>query len=128
MSIDRPTGLRLVALRGATTVAFDDSGEIAAATQELLAELFDRNRLDARQVVSMIFTATPDITAEFPAAAVREVGIADVPLLCAQEMAVTGAIDRCIRVLMHVYTDAPPESLRHVYLREARQLRTDLPE
>jgi chorismate mutase len=106
-----------------------DTGEdIVAATAELLRELFDRNGVEHDDLVSLTFTATPDLTAEFPAAAARSIGIADVPLLCATEIAVRGAIARCIRVLVHVYTDRDRAALRHVYLGEARQLRTDLPE
>jgi chorismate mutase len=73
-----------------------------------------------------VFTATPDLTSEFPAAAARRVGISDVPLLCATEIAVVGAIGRCIRVLMHLYTKREAAELKHVYLRDARGLRTDL--
>lgn len=128
MSTDRPKTPRLTALRGATTATADTAASIASATQELLAEMFTRNRVSGPDVVSIIFTATPDLTAEFPAAAARSAGISGVPLLCAQEMAVPGAVGRCIRVLMHLYTDTPAEELRHVYLRGASQLRTDLPE
>ncbi|MFP5299160.1 MAG: chorismate mutase, partial [Actinomycetota bacterium] len=125
---DLHDGKALRALRGATTARSDDAAEIAVVTQELLAEMFERNSISRSEVVSIIFTATPDLTAEFPAAAARSAGISDVPLLCAQEMAVPGAVERCIRVLMHLYTAAAPETLKHVYLRDARQLRTDLPE
>jgi chorismate mutase len=119
---------RVTALRGATTVGRDTGEDIVAATAELLRELFDRNGVEHDDLVSLTFTATPDLTAEFPAAAARSIGIADVPLLCATEIAVRGAIARCIRVLVHVYTDRDRAALRHVYLGEARQLRTDLPE
>lgn len=119
---------RLRALRGATTVAGDDAEAIVAATVELLETLFARNGVGHDDLVSMVFTATPDLTAEFPAAAARRIGISDVPLLCAQEIGVPGSLTRCIRVLVHLYTARDHAGLRHVYLGDARQLRTDLPE
>jgi chorismate mutase len=118
----------LRALRGATTVAVDEADEVVRATAELLQEMFDRNGAERDDLVSVVFTVTQDLRSEFPAAAARKLGIADVPLLCATEIPVQGAIPRCVRVLMHLYTDRPRGELRHVYLGEARQLRTDLPE
>jgi chorismate mutase len=106
----------------------DDAEAIVAATGELLEALFERNAVAPDDVVSMIFTATPDLTAEFPAAAARRVARRDVPVLCATELDVRGALGRCIRVLVHLYTERPRATLRHVYLGEARRLRTDLPE
>jgi chorismate mutase len=122
----RPRALR--ALRGATTARADDPDAIVDATAELLRVLFERNGVQHDDLVSLIFTATPDITAEFPAAAARRLGIADVPLLCAREIDVPEAIGLCIRVLVHLYSERDYASLRHVYLGRARQLRTDLPE
>jgi chorismate mutase len=118
----------LRALRGATTVVDDEAGAIVAATRELLEAMFERNDVDREDLVSVIFTVTADLRAEFPAAAARELGIQDVPLLCATEIPVEGAVERCIRVLMHLHTTRPRTELRHVYLGAARQLRTDLPE
>ena len=120
--------VRIRALRGAITVDADDPEAIVEATAELLGEMLARNEASHDDLVSLIFTATPDLTAEFPAAAARRLGISDIPLLCAAEIAVPGAVRRCIRVLMHLYTARDYASLRHVYLGEARQLRTDLPE
>lgn len=119
---------RLRALRGATTTSADDADEIVAATVELLGEMLTRNGVEHDDLVSMIFTTTPDLHAEFPALGARKAGISDIPLLCSQEIDVPGAIERCIRVLMHLYTDRDYSALRHVYLGDARQLRTDLPE
>jgi chorismate mutase len=119
---------RLVALRGATTVAEDRSEAIVEATVELLEAMLERNAVVREQIVSVVFTATSDLRSEFPAAAARRIGISDVPLLCAREIDVVGAIPSCIRVLMHLYSTRHPGDLRHVYLRAARQLRTDLPE
>jgi chorismate mutase len=117
---------KLRALRGATTVAANDPEAIVAATQELLSTLLARNDVAHEDLVSLVFTATPDLSAEFPAAAARRIGISDVPLLCAQEIDVPGAIPRCVRVLVHLYTSRDLTSLRHIYLGDARRLRTDL--
>ena len=121
---------RLAALRGATTLDRDTREEVMRRTAELLGELMSRNELAPGDVVSLLFTATDDVRSEFPAAAVRAAGIADVPMLCARELAVTGdsGIPLCVRVMAHVYTDRPRAQLRHAYLRGARQLRSDLPE
>ncbi len=121
---------RVAALRGATTLDADSRDQVMARTTELLTALLERNGLGARDVISLLFTATDDLTAEFPAAAVREAGIADVPMLCARELGISGAsnIPLCVRVMAHVSTTRPRSALRHVYLRGARQLRSDLPE
>lgn len=122
--------MRIAALRGATTLPADTREHVLTRTSELLAALLERNGLTHDQVVSLLFTATPDIHAEFPAAAVRAAGISDVPMMCALELDITGgsAIPLCVRVMAHVETDRPRADLRHVYLHEARQLRSDLPE
>ena len=115
-------------LRGAVTVEADEPQLIVEATERLLVSIMERNDVAVEEVVSVIFTSTTDLTSEFPAAAARRIGLADVPLLCASEIPVPGAIGRCVRVLMHVYTNHPREDLRHVYLGGARALRTDLAE
>jgi chorismate mutase len=120
--------LRVRALRGATTVATDEPAAIVEATAELLAAMLERNEAVPADLVSVVFTATRDLTSEFPASAARRLGIGEVPLLCAAEIDVPGALPRCIRVLVHLYTARDYATLRHVYLREARSLRTDLPE
>jgi chorismate mutase len=117
---------RVRALRGAITVDRDEPHHVLDATVELLSEMFARNDVAPEHVVSVLFTATPDLTSEFPAVAARTLGLSDVPLLCAAEIAVPDALPRCIRVLLHLYTDRAPGELRHVYLRDARSLRTDL--
>ena len=119
--------VRLRALRGAITVPADTSDDITAATGELLGAILERNGIEVDDILSVIFTSTPDLTADFPAAAARRVGLSRTPMLCAQELAVAGAMARCIRVLIHCSMPASREP-RHVYLREARQLRLDLPE
>jgi chorismate mutase len=117
--------MRLRALRGAITVTENEAGEILAATHELVDEVLKRNGLSAEDLVSCIFTCTEDLDAEFPAVAARRMGLSAVPLLCAREIAVPGALPRVIRLLVHCYTDSqqPPQ---HVYLREAASLRADL--
>jgi chorismate mutase len=115
------------AVRGATQVDADDRDLVLAATTELLAEVLHRNELSNDDLISVMFTATPDLHSEFPAYAARQMGITDVPLLCAAEIDVPGAMPRVLRLLAHVETDRPRAQLRHVYLRGAAALRTDLP-
>jgi len=117
--------MRLRALRGATTVDENDAEAILAATDELLRALIDRNSLDGEEMVSCIFTCTDDLDAEFPAVAARRLGLSGLPLLCAREIDVPGALPRVIRVLLHTYAD-PDSEARHVYLRGAVNLRADL--
>ena len=114
------------AIRGAITVAADEGDAIVAATEELLAAMLTRNEVAPDDVISALFTTTPDLTAEFPAAAARRLGLADVPLLCAAEIAVPGALPRCVRVLLHVDTERARAEIDHVYLGAARSLRADL--
>lgn len=117
--------MRLFALRGATTVEEDEREAILGATEELLREILERNALRPQDVVSCIFTVTDDLHAEFPAVAARQNGFSAVPLLCAREMAVPGALPRVIRLLMHYHVDEG-HTPRHVYLGQARSLRLDL--
>jgi len=113
-------------VRGATTAARDDRDEILTATRELLALMVRRNGLEKEDLASAIFTTSPDITAEFPALAARQLGWLDVPLLCGHEIAVPGSLTRCIRVLLHWNTDRPQHEIQHVYVRDAVVLRPDL--
>lgn len=119
---------RLVAVRGATTVEQDTGDAVRERTTEVLTQIMERNGIKPEDIVSIIFTATPDLVSEFPAAAARGLGLAQVPLLCSQEIPVTGAIERCIRVLLHAYSDRRQADIRHPYLHDAQQLRTDLSE
>jgi len=119
---------RVRALRGATTLDVDDRTHLITRTQELMAAVFARNELVEDDLISIVFTATDDIHAAFPAEAAREAGITHVPLLCARELEIDGGIQRCVRILVHAYTRRTATELRHVYLHDARQLRTDLPE
>lgn len=119
---------RVQAIRGATTVDEDSTEQVFARVKELLRVVFERNELDHDDIIDVFLTATNDIHSVFPAAAAREFGLGDVPLLCAQELDITGATPLCIRVLLHVYTEIPRAELRHVYLEGAAGLRDDLPE
>jgi chorismate mutase len=112
------------AVRGATTAAHDDPDEIYHATGELLVALMSENGLSRTDIVSAVFTATPDLSSAFPAQAARDLGWVDVPLLCAVEIDVPRSVKRCIRVLLHAETEQT--SLRAVYLRGAEDLRPDL--
>ena len=120
--------MRLLALRGATTVAENTKDEVDIKTQTLVEAMLERNAIGHDDIVSIIFTATDDITAEFPATAARKLGLGDVPLLCARELGIEHGMAFAIRVLMHFYGDQPRDELHHVYLEGARSLRDDLPD
>lgn len=115
------------AVRGAIQVDRDERDEVLSATTELLSTLLERNGLTQENLISVVFTATPDLTSEFPAYAARQMGFVDVPLLCASEIAVAGAMPRVLRVLAHVETDRPRADVKHAFLRGAAALRRDLP-
>jgi chorismate mutase len=114
------------AIRGATQLDTDDRDHLLASVEELIREILEQNDIETDKLVSMILTATPDLHSEFPALAARQLGIGDVPLLCAQEIAVDGAMPRVIRVMVHIESDLPRGEIRHVYLRGAAALRRDL--
>jgi len=116
------------AIRGAITVDADTREEIAARTTALLETLYERNQLEHEDVISILFTATQDLASAPPAAAARNFGLVDVPLLCAQEMPVIGSLSLCIRLMLHIETDRPRSELRHVFLRGATVLRPELAE
>ena len=116
------------ALRGATTVDADTTAQITASVQALVSAMLERNGVDKEDLISIVFTATSDIHSMFPATAARELGLGDVPLLCAQEIEVEGGTASCIRVLMHLKTERARSELHHIYLEGARGLRDDLPE
>ena len=114
-------------IRGATSAPTDTRDDILEATRELVGEILRVNRIaDFDEIVSIVFTTTPDLTAAFPAEAAREMGMNLVPLLCASEIAVPGRLPRCVRVLMHLNTEKPARDMVHVYLREAKSLRPDM--
>jgi len=120
--------VNLLALRGAITLSANTKEEVDEKTQRLVKEMLARNDVAHDDIVSVIFTATDDVTAQFPATAARALGLGDVPLLCARELQIHGGMPLCIRVLMHLYTERSRADLHHVYLEGARGLRDDLPE
>ena len=115
------------AVRGAIQIDEDERSQVLDATTELIHEVLGRNGLTQEDLVSIVFTATPDLVSEFPAYAARQLGFVDVPLMCATEISVAGAMPRVIRLLAHVETDLPRADVKHVYLRGAAALRRDLP-
>ena len=119
--------MRVLALRGATTCDENTKEEVDTKTQRLVEAMLERNAISHDDLVSIIFTATDDITAEFPATAARALGLGDIPLLCARELAIEHGMARTIRVLMHFYGEQPRTELHHVYHEGARSLRDDLP-
>jgi len=114
------------ALRGAIQVDANDRDQILEATAELVGEVMSRNGLTTDDVISVIFTATPDLNAEFPALAARKLGFHDVPLMCASELDVPHALPRVVRLMAHIETDKPRSEMQHVYLRGATVLRLDI--
>lgn len=116
------------AVRGAIQIALDERSGILDGAAELILTVLSRNDLVPDDLISVIFTVTPDLTSEFPAYAARQLGITDVPLLCACEIPVPGAMPRVLRLLAHIETQRPRAEIHHVYLRGAAVLRTDLPQ
>ena len=114
------------AIRGAVQIEADERDAIIQGTAELVTQVMARNELSTDDVISVLFTATPDLTAEFPALAARKIGFHDVPLICATEIAVPGAMPRVVRLMAHVETDRPRSAIQHVYLRGASALRLDI--
>ncbi len=112
-------------VRGATVVAENTREAILAGTRELLQRMIEANGIDPDDVASAIFTTTPDLNAEFPAVAARELGWYHLALLCGHEMAVPDALDKCIRILIHWNTTRRPEEIQHVYINGAETLRPD---
>jgi chorismate mutase len=114
------------AIRGAVQIDANERAAILEGTTELVTEVMTRNDLVPGDVISVLFTTTPDLTAEFPALAARKLGFQDVPLLCATEIDVPGAMPRVVRLMMHVETAVPRREIVHVYLRGAAALRLDI--
>lgn len=114
-------------IRGAITVTADMPNQIHEATAELLMEIMRVNEIgDFEDIVSAVFTTTEDLTSTFPAEAARQIGMNQVPLLCALEIPVPGSMRKCVRVLLHVNTETPQSDIVHVYLRDAKKLRPDV--
>lgn len=114
------------AIRGATQLEVDERDHLLERTTELVRAVLTENQLDVDDLISIIFTATPDVRSEFPAYAARTLGLVDVPLLCTVELDIGGAMDRVVRLLMHVETSLSRAEVTHVYLHGARNLRRDL--
>lgn len=114
-------------IRGATTVPANNRDSILEAARELLEAVVEANELDPEDVASAWFTTTPDLNAEFPAVAARQMGWTFVPLMCGHEMSVPGSLPSCLRVLLHVNTEKSIHEMHHVYIRGASVLRPDLP-
>lgn len=113
------------AIRGATTASQNTAEDILESTRELLAAIIEANDVQVEDVVSVIFTTTPDLNATFPAVAAREYGWNNVPLMCSHEMSVPGALDHVVRMLVHINTERSADQIRHVYLRRAVELRPE---
>ncbi|HSE55741.1 MAG TPA: chorismate mutase [Nocardioidaceae bacterium] len=114
------------AVRGATQLDVDDREHMLERVAEMVTDVMEANSLDVDDFISVIFTATPDLVSEFPAYAARRLGFGDVPLICARELDVSGAMPRVVRMLAHVETDLPRKEITHVYLHGAAALRSDL--
>ncbi|MEU9759510.1 chorismate mutase [Streptomyces sp. NPDC047985] len=114
------------AVRGAVQLDQDEAGHMAERVGALLTAVLERNSLVADDLISIWFTATPDLHSDFPAAAVRGLGIVDVPLICAQELDVAGAMPRVVRILAHIETYLPKSEITHVYLGATAALRKDI--
>ncbi|MHB1854607.1 MAG: chorismate mutase [Acidimicrobiales bacterium] len=110
------------AIRGATTLETDSAEEIDSRVRELVGAILERNALDAEGIISIFFTATPDIRSAFPATSARLMGLDGVPVMGAQELDVEGGMDLCVRVMLHVETELPRERIEHVYLHRAASL------
>lgn len=116
----------MVAIRGAITVDSNTKEDILKETETLLKEMVNRNNIDNDQIISIIFSATKDVTKVYPAVAARNLNITDAGLLCFQELNIENSLEKCIRILMHVNLDIPQKEVKHIYLKEATKLRPDI--
>lgn len=114
------------AVRGATQLVTDTREEMLDRVAEMVTEVMASNRLEVDDFISVIFTATSDLVAEFPAYAARRLGFGEIPLLCARELEIEGSMPRVVRMMAHVETDLPRADITHVYLHGAATLRSDL--
>ena len=118
--------MRIRGIRGATQLNRDNSQEMVDAVSELLTHMLEANQVEIEDLVSIIFTATPDLTCEFPAVAARKIGLGSVPLLCSVEIDVPDALPRVVRILMQTHSNKALAEIKHIYLRGATVLRKDL--
>ena len=116
----------MTSIRGATTVINDNKEEILLNTKELLQEIIKINKIDIEDIISIFFTATNDITKEYPAVAAREIGILNASLMCMDELYIEGSLPKCIRVMVNIETNKKQKDMKHIYLKEAIGLRPDL--
>ncbi|PJI85417.1 chorismate mutase [Luteimicrobium subarcticum] len=114
------------AVRGATQLDVDEREHLFDRTRELVTAVLEQNAISTDALISIVFTCTPDLRSDFPAAAARELGLGDVPLLCAVEIDVPGALPRVVRIMAHAELDVPRADVKHVYLHGATALRRDL--
>nr|WP_205615493.1 chorismate mutase [Streptomyces harenosi] len=122
----RSNAVAVRAVRGAVQLERDEAGHMDEQVAALLTAVLERNGLTADDLISIWFTATPDLHSDFPAAAARKLGITDVPLICAQELDIEGAMPRVVRLLAHIESDKPRSEIAHVYLGAAAALRKDI--
>ncbi len=114
------------AVRGATQLEVDEREHLLERVAELIRAVLDANELSTDDLISVLFTVTPDLSSEFPAVAGRQVGLVDVPLICAMEIDVPGALPRVVRMMLHTETTRKRDEIQHVYLHGAVALRPDL--
>ena len=118
--------MRVKAFRGATQLLVDSKSEMEEAVCEMLTELFESNGLATDDLISILFTATPDLVCDFPAAAARKLDLGSIPLICAVEIAVPGSMPKVVRAMVHAHSELEHSAVKHVYLRGAQALRKDL--
>ena len=114
------------AIRGAIQIDADNADQMREAVVELMSAILDSNQLATKDLISVLFTCTPDLVSDFPAASARAMGLGEVPLLCAVEMAVPGSLPRTIRTLIHCESTRSQTEISHIYLRGAAALRKDI--
>ena len=115
------------AIRGATQLEADAIGEMDKKVSELVTAILQANSISKTDLISILFTATPDLVSTFPATAARTLGLSDIPLICAQEIDVKGAMERVVRVMVHTNSELSNGEIQHIYLHGAKELRKDLP-
>jgi len=118
--------MRVRGIRGATQIDTDNPEQIVDSVSELLTQMLAVNHIEVEDLISIIFTSTPDLTSEFPAVAARKIGLGNVPLLCSVEINVPNSLPRVVRVLIHAHLDRQLTEVKHVYLKGATVLRKDL--
>lgn len=116
----------MIGIRGATTININEEKEILSNTIDLMKKVIYDNVLETNKIAAIFFSCTKDITAAYPAKAVREMGFTDVPLMCFQEMDVQDSLQKCIRICVFYNGEIAKKDVRHIYLNNAKKLRPDL--